>query len=229
MRYAEFEKLISSQRLVRYKAACNNNTRRTLSLYRANIRMSQAFLAILGIFEVVLRNKIDLHYKMRFPATPGVPEWLLASTLPEGFLTQNGCQNSLDKINRAYIKLGSNYTHDKLLAELSFGFWKFMFAGRQFLAGGSSLLTIFPNIPAHHNQSFIYHKLDRINSIRNRVAHHEPICFDQGNAIETIYARAHFQDITDLLEYMNINSQQLFYGVDGVLKEGNYIDNLKSN
>jgi hypothetical protein len=223
MRYSEFERLISPQRLNRYKAACNNNTRKTLSLYRANIRMSQAFLAILGIFEVVLRNKIDAHYKTQFPATP---EWLHYSTLPGGFLTQNGCQNSLNKITRTYADLGPNYTHDKLLAELSFGFWKFMFAFRQFRAGGSRLLTIFPNLPIHRNQNFIYQKLDRINSIRNRVAHHEPICFGAGNLIGTTYARSHFQEIIDIITYMGVNSTQLFYGIDGVIKEANYIDNI---
>jgi len=69
MRYAEFEELISPQRLNRYKVACNNNTRKTVGLYRANIRMSQAFLAVLGLFEVVLRNKIDAHFKAHFPKT----------------------------------------------------------------------------------------------------------------------------------------------------------------
>ncbi|MBO9563919.1 MAG: hypothetical protein J7621_14145 [Niastella sp.] len=223
MKYAEFEELISAQRLSKYRAACNNNSRKTVSLYRANIRMSQAFLAVLGIFEVVLRNKIDHHYKKHLPANP---DWLLAATLPGGFLTQQGCQNSLNKITKAHAGLGGNYTHDKLLAELSFGFWKFMFAGQQFKAGGSSLLAIFPAIPPHHNQSFIYHKLDKINSIRNRVAHHEPICFGPDNTIGTVYARSHFHAITDLLKYMRINSQQLFYGIDGILKEASYIDQI---
>lgn len=222
MRYIEFEMLISQQRLNRYKAACNN-TRKTLSLYRANIRMSQAFLAILGIFEVVLRNKIDLHYKSQFSSTP---EWLLASTAPGGFLTRHGCQNSFNKISRTYSGLGVNYTHDKLLSELSFGFWKFMFAGRQFQAGGSTLLAIFPNLPPRRNQSFIYQKLDRINSIRNRVAHHEPICFGAGNIVGTSYARSHFQEIINIVTYMGVNSQQLFYGVDGIIKEANFIDGI---
>jgi hypothetical protein len=223
MRYSHFEQLITRQRLARYLAACGDDTRKTLRLYRANIRISQAFLAVLGVFEVVLRNKIDWHYKAQFQANP---DWLLGSTLPGGFLTQPGCQNSLNKISQTYTSLGANYTHDKLLADLSFGFWKFMFAGRQFQAAGSTLLGIFPSLPALHNQVFIYHKLDRINSIRNRVAHHEPICFGAGNTIGTSYARQHFQEITDILTFMNINSGQLFYGIDGVLREADYIDDI---
>ncbi len=49
MRYDEFETLISSQRLDRFKEACNNDTRKALRLYRSNIRLSQAFLGVLRI------------------------------------------------------------------------------------------------------------------------------------------------------------------------------------
>jgi hypothetical protein len=147
LKFNKFEALISAQRLCRYKASCVNNIRRTTRLYRANIRISQAFLATLSIFEVVLRNKIDRHYKIKFPAQPGGHEWILSSILPGGFLTQPGCQRTLNKINEAYTGLGASYTHDKLLAELSFGTWKFMFAGKQFQAGGNTLLNIFPNLP----------------------------------------------------------------------------------
>jgi hypothetical protein len=94
------------------------------------------------------------------------------------------------------------------------------------MAGGNTLLAIMPNLPIHFNQSNVYQKLDRINSIRNRVAHHEPICFDSAHAISTIYARAHFQHILDVVGWMNINSNQLFYGVDGILKEVDYIDRI---
>ena len=228
MRYQKFEALISQPRLARYKAACANDTRKTVRLYRANIRISQAFLAVLGIFEIVLRNKIDTHYKAQFPAVvaAGGHEWLFGSTLPGGFLTAPNCRNSRQKITDTYTSLGVAYTHDKLLSELSFGFWKFLFSGHQFMAGGNTLLAIFPNLPAGYNQNDVYQKLNKINAIRNRVAHHEPICFAIGNTIGTNYARDHFQHVTDVLQWMNITASELFYGVDGILKEADYIDNI---
>lgn len=226
MNFNKFETLLSAQRLSRYKASCANDTRRTTRLYRANIRISQAFLATLSIFEVVLRNKIDRHYKKQFPASPGGHEWLLASILPGGFLTQPGCQRTLHKINEAYTSLKDSYTHDKLLAELSFGTWKFMFAGKQFQAGGNTLLNIFPDLPPRHNQGHVYEKLNLINSMRNRVAHHEPVCFGIGNTIGTTYARSHYQSIIDVLIWMNIPYKELLYGIDSVLKEADYIDTI---
>ncbi len=102
MRFKEFEALISPQRLLRYRLACSNDTRKTMMLYRANIRISLAFLATVGVFEVVLRNKIDAHYKTLFPAKHGGQEWLLASTLPGGFFTGAPCIRSFQKITQAY-------------------------------------------------------------------------------------------------------------------------------
>jgi len=197
-----------------------------MRLYRGNIRLSQAFLAAISIFEVVLRNKIDKHYKQQFPATPEGHDWLLASILPGGFLTKKSCHKTFSKIEAAYIGLGDSYTHGKLLAELSFGTWKFMFAGKQFQAGGNSLLKIFSHLPPNHNQGNVYARLNRINAIRNRVAHHEPICFGYGNTIGTGYVRSHFQDIIDVFGWMGINHYEILSGIDTVIKAADYIDNI---
>ncbi len=226
MKYSKFEALISAQRLNRYKISCSNDTRRTMRLYKANIRLSQAFLATISIFEVVLRNKIDVHYKRQFQLSKDGHEWLLASILPGGFLTKRSCHKTCSKIEAAYIGLGDNYTHGKLLAELSFGTWKFMFAGKQFQAGGNSLLNIFTHLPANHNQGNVYARLNRINAIRNRVAHHEPICFGTGNSIGTVYVRSHFQDIVDVFAWMGINDREILSGIDAVIKVADYIDSI---
>lgn len=226
MNYVDFERLVSPPRLGRYYNSCKSHALKTLTLYQANIRISQAFLGVLSVFEIILRNSIDSHYESLFPAVPGKPEWLLSSALPGGFLRAIGCESSADKILQAFNHLGSKYTHDKLIAELSFGFWRHLFAGRQFKAGGGTLLAIFPQLPARRNQTFIYQKLHRVNSIRNRIAHHEPICFGAGNSISASYARNHFQEITDILGYMSLDSHYLFRGFKGVLDEANYIDSI---
>lgn len=217
---------MSTPRIGRYYASCNQHVLKTLSLYNANIRLSQAFLPVLNYFEVVLRNRIDLHYRLRSVQLTGNPDWLLAAALPGGFLTRNGCLSSAEKIQQNHAKLGVKYTHDRLVAELSFGFWRFMFAGNQYQAGGNTLLNIFPGLPPRCNQNFIYRKLKDINSIRNRIAHHEPICFGTNDTINASYARAHFQEITDILGYMGIDSRHLFRGFKGVLEEANDIDSI---
>jgi len=217
---------MSPQRLGRYNVACKDHVLKTLTLYQANIRISQAFLASLSVFEVILRNRIDLHYRTRFPAEEGKQEWLLESTRPGGFFTGKGCESSFNKITQVYKRLGRDYTHNRLLTQLTFGFWKYMFAGSQFKAGGGSLLMIFPNLPPRCNQNYIYHKLHKINSIRNRVAHHEPICFDLGNNISTRNARLHLQEMADILDYMAVDDTRLIFDFNTVLNEANYIDSI---
>jgi hypothetical protein len=73
MHYNDFEKLISRPRLYKYFITCGSNTRKAMVLYRANIRLSQAMFAVLCLFEVVLRNAIDRHYKNTLGAIDRVP------------------------------------------------------------------------------------------------------------------------------------------------------------
>lgn len=224
MTYAEFEELISAPRLSRYYATCGGNKRKTRSLYKANIRLSQDFLAILCVFEIVLRNKIDKHYSAVFPTDAAGQDWLLQAIQPGGFFDNNGCRKTYDKIRLARQGLGALCTHHKPVAELSFGVWKFMFSGHQFYAGGSGLLTIFPSLPAGFNQTDVYHQLDKINALRNRVAHHEPVCFGPGNTVSTAYARGKLQEIMDVFVWLDVNGSALIYGLDGIYDELDFID-----
>ena len=66
MNYKEYEKAFSAARLAKYKIACNGNANDALTLYRYNIKLCQKFYGILNVFEVVLRNAIDEHYKAVF-------------------------------------------------------------------------------------------------------------------------------------------------------------------
>lgn len=57
MKFTEFEQSLSSERLKRYLDACNNDTRKAMTLYRYNLRLSQEMFTILSCFEVTLRNE----------------------------------------------------------------------------------------------------------------------------------------------------------------------------
>jgi hypothetical protein len=63
MLYTDFERLVSIPRIAKYLAASGNNTRKAMTLYRANIRLSTEMFSILCLFEVALRNAIDIHYR----------------------------------------------------------------------------------------------------------------------------------------------------------------------
>lgn len=226
MKYSDFENIISQPRLARYKASCNNNTKKTVTLYRANIRLSQKIFSVLNLFEIALRNSIDNYYKSYFHRLNHNDEWLLTQSTIGGFLSARGCHQTRDLALNAINKLGNDYTHDKTVAELSFGFWRYLFAPKQYLAGGSILLNIFIARPPGISHTDIYNKLKFINDIRNRIAHHEPICFGRGNTISTHYAEYRYNLIIELIIWLGYDSNDLLYGIDSVSKEINFINTL---
>src|SRR5262245_36821208 len=130
---------ISYPRFSRYLHACNNDKRKALQLYRANIQLSQKMYAVIGVFEVILRNSIDRHFLEKKGNN-----WLVNAVQPDGYLTGKvGCEYSYQAICDGIDKLGRNYIHDKLITTLSFGFWTYQFATKQYAAAGNTLLEIF--------------------------------------------------------------------------------------
>ena len=98
MVYTEFEDIISQDRMRRYLTACNLNTRKAMTLYRYNIRLSQELLAVVGCFEVALRNKINRH----FVANDG-NDWLRDLILPGGkFYSDKRVEKTKRIIKKAY-------------------------------------------------------------------------------------------------------------------------------
>lgn len=227
MKYTDFEYLMSVPRLSRYLIGCGNQKRKAMTLYRANLRLSQEFFSVLSVFEVVLRNKIDSHYRAIYAPIIGSNEWLLHAANPGGFFATGHTPKTQQSILTAIGDLGGTYTHNKLIAELTFGFWRFQFGPREFSAAGSTLHQIFVNRPHGTSHTTIFNKLKLVNNIRNRIAHHEPICFDtMGNNISTTYVLSHYREIEELLFWLDIDASDLFYGIDGIRKEVDFINRL---
>lgn len=107
-----------------------------------------------------------------------------------------------------------------------------MYAKQQFNATGKCLLAVFPNKPKstkeeNINQSYIYNELGSINILRNRIAHHEPICFDKAKrSIDTTYVRLKYGQIMKLYNWMGIDGRALLYGLDHVENICDQIDRL---
>lgn len=227
MKYHEFESILSAARMSRYKAALGNNTKKAMTLYRWNLKISQELFTIISCYEIALRNAINAHCL----ASLGT-DWLRNGALTGGIFDTRQCRLTKENINDAAGKLKHSYRHDKLVAELGFGFWRYMFAQNQYTATGRTLLAIFPAKPtssaaAQYNQTFVFNQLMQINNIRNRIAHHEPICFIPGLPVkDTTYVRQHYVLIKQLFQWMNIDEAALLYGLDHVNAVCNEIDHI---
>jgi len=227
MNYKDFEAIMSNDRLGRYLTAMGGSTRNAMSLYRLNLRASQEMFTIISCFEVALRNAIDKYYK-----TILGNNWLRDAALVGGALNIPKCGKTPFMINNAVAELGPRYSHPKLIAKMDFGFWRYLFARHQYSAMGRSLLAIFParprSTPVHHyDNTFVFGELERINGIRNRIAHHEPICFLNGLPVrDTTYTRQHYRLILDLFNWMAIDERILLYGLDHMNVVLHRIDDL---
>jgi hypothetical protein len=219
MRYNEFEDTISPERMQRYVLACGNDTRRAMTLYRYNLKLSQEMFTLISCFEVSLRNKINKEMVANFGN-----DWLRDFILPGGrFDTDPRVDGTRKIIKKAYEGLirSHNYSHTKLLAEMEFGVWKFMFNNVQYRIANRCLLNIFPNKPTstaqhQYDNTFVFNDLKVINTIRNRIAHHEAICFGNPVCIDTQGVLDCYARIMRLFHWMNINANTLLYGLDHV-------------
>lgn len=211
----------------RYLISCDNNTRMAMTLYRLNLKLSQELFTIISCFEVALRNSIDYQYRNHFGNN-----WLKEAVLRNGMFNNKKCRKSTHLITRNYKKLGEDYSHSRLIAEMDFGFWRYLFSQPQFYAGKQILLKIFPAKPKststiQYNHKYVFNELGKINKLRNRIAHHEPVCFKPGNPIiDTVYAKRNYRLIKDLFNWMQIDETLLLYGIDHINQIFYKIDNL---
>ena len=230
MKFSEFEDIFSANRMQKYVTACGSDTKQAMTLYRYNLKLSQEMFTLVSCFEVALRNRID----KQMTAHRG-SDWLRNSILPNGCLYyDHRVEQTRKNIEKAYNELMRNntYSHPKLLAEMEFGVWKYMFSNVVYALMGQVLLRIFPNKPTSSRQhrydnSYVFQELDYINKLRNRIAHHEPICFDRQTAsIDTTYALNQYSRMMRLLYWMGIDGNVLMFGLDHVVNACNKIQSL---
>lgn len=105
---------------------------------------------------------------------------------------------------------------------MEFGVWKYMYSAPQYKATGRLLLKVFPDKPKssaqmQYNNNYIFNELDAVNRMRNRIAHHEPVCFMQNySRISTEHLQNVYDKVMSLFEWMGIDSKSLLYGMDHV-------------
>jgi hypothetical protein len=201
MKFIDFQEVMSIPRMDRYLTAMNGNSRKAMTLYRLNLRLSQVLFTIVSCFEVALRNRIDQHYSAKLG-----PDWLRDASLRGGMFNTMHCEKTPHIIAEVIRKLNP-YCHSKLVSELDFGFWRYTFARHQY------------------NHTYIFSELEKINLLRNRLAHHEPVCFLPGKPIkDTSFSRQRYEIILRLFQWMQINETALLYGIDRVNELSNSID-----
>jgi Abi-like protein len=187
MKYKDFEYYLSPERMSRFYNACGYDKVKAKKLYRINLKLSKSFLPLLSLFEVGLRNAIHRELSLHFAD----PDWIIhqqsgfmispslggkmvnGKIIPERYLL-NEVRKAQDKLRRS----SANLTSARLIAEQNFGFWTAMFDKKYFHTLNRIPLNAFKAIPIGISETEIFPKLRLIRNFRNRISHHEPICFN---------------------------------------------------
>lgn len=156
-------RFISQERLKSYE---------NLEEYKQNLYFSEQYYLLLSVFEISLRNSIDFRLCSEYGNN-----WLNDNTLP---FMQDRRQKQVKKVEEKIRKRGENVTHNKVVAELSFGFWTSLFNDDcSNIMRISDIKKIFPNLPpkkqSNINRKIISKKLNDIRLFRNRVFHYEKV------------------------------------------------------
>lgn len=113
---ANLERLVSKPRLDRYRPSSRDDLE-TIVAYLWNVALSEALLQGLSALEVGMRNAIH----NTLAAHIGTEYWFQAVLLPE----------DMKFVNDAWAKLSRRHQQPpspgKIIAELTFGFWPYLF------------------------------------------------------------------------------------------------------
>lgn len=172
---ARIKQSLSAARMSTYERAMAHTPDPAVSgleLYAWNADTSAAFLAPLHVCEVVMRNAaseaLEIIYGPRWPWSPGFERSLHNPTY--GYSEKRDLFSARQK----------QTTTGKVIPELKFVFWQKLFTARNDQRLWTPhLLRVFPNLPATTAvaslRAGLFADLEAIRTLRNRIAHHEPI------------------------------------------------------
>jgi len=166
---------ISSARLSGYLSATNRDFDQALRLYEWNVLISGAFFESLGQLEVLLRNslsqQLSTYNRRGLNGTNGSGNWFSDPHMP----LQPQMFSLINTAVRHVQQQRATVTQDRVIAELMFAFWRYLLDARhQAELWSPALRHAFPNLRPRVRQA-VYDPLERLNAMRNRIAHHEPI------------------------------------------------------
>lgn len=162
------ERRLAVDRLRPYRVAVGGDLQDALALYEWNSAVAGAFFEALGHFEVVLRNALHEQLSAWHTNKGRIGEWYEDPTGVLDERTAEDVAQARDKLGRA----GKTEAPGKVIAELNFGFWRFLLADRyETKLWWPALQHAFPG----RRRKDVSVPVNSLNILRNRIAHHEPI------------------------------------------------------
>lgn len=171
---------LTLERLSSYLQASGGDLKAALKLYEWNTFMSGALHEDIGRVEVVLRNALDQALTVHGQNSGWPTAWYQRQSLFPGKHGQRAQADINTARDRATRRNTVPEAQGKVVAELTFGFWRFLCTGPYLTSlWVPALAAAFPNHPDPDDprrvRADVDDRVQRVHFVRNRVAHHEPI------------------------------------------------------
>jgi len=156
-----------------------NDDEKAILHYKSNIELSESFYSVLSMFEVALRNSLNRELTNYF----GTTDWYLSIYSINGL---RNLRNSINTATRHIVNRNEIITADKVIAELTLGFWVRLLNTEYERILWKPLRRSFPYlVKAHRQRNKVSAPINKIRDFRNRVFHHEPISWRLDKLEET--------------------------------------------
>ena len=187
MQNENLEKLLSAKRIETYYKLFKSDKTKAIEYYQLNTKISEAFYPMLANLEIVLRNSVHQSFSIRFKT--------------ENWFEILDFQELVDQVNIAKSKITKNRQQlscDKIVAELTFGFWTSLFNKQYAKLFWRPLMFALKELDnKHKDRDKIAYKLNQVRKFRNRIFHYEPICND------LLALKVNHNNIIDLLNWLD--------------------------
>ncbi len=165
--YSKIEHNFTKSRLAVYRQDGVDDTS-ALARYLYNMGLCKTLYTVLNVFEITLRNKID----EALCSFAGKDDWY--DVLP----LDNSSKAKVTEAKNKITKKGKTATHDRIIAELTLGFWTSLLTTRYSQAKFQShiIKNCLSKCPAKlRSIKSLQNIFDKIRILRNRVSHYERI------------------------------------------------------
>ena len=217
--YNELENTLTKERLSVYRAdGCDDNT--AIARYLFNSDICKSLYTSLNLFEIAFRNSVD---KALQQFTNQVEWYNYIKLQPES-------ANKIASAKKKITNCGKQVTHDRIISELSLGFWTTLFSRKYAQEKFQPFLikTCFKKAPKNLKGSIQWWQfLDKFRFLRNRVFHFERIV--HWKDIETQH-----ENLLNCTRWLSEESYQVLLKTDAfskVYKKGikSYVKKVKQN
>lgn len=171
--YSSLLPLITSERLVSYLRAADGNVTAAFALYEWNMRAAASVMELTSMVEVLVRNALDRELTRWANERRGGAHW--PDVVP---LDQQGRADIRKARDRATRQGRRPEVHGRVVAELPLGFWRYLVESRYLTAlWVPATHRAFPHgrEDLRERQRDVAFRMQQLNFVRNRAAHHEPI------------------------------------------------------